>query len=326
VTAKTSTLKAQGDAAALTELDTIEVSLVTRGANGKTVAFTKAAEQPNTDPQFVEVLKSLVESGEIDGAEAVETIVKDTKLSSKGADALRAALKIVSAFRDEAGMPAAFAQVVKMSCSPTTEKDSTPGASDEPDGEDDEDAEVPQNKKRSAKMADAQAASNPPQKAELPAEVRAQVDALQKAHADAQKQISDLQSVLKAERDERVTKEFVTKAEKDFAHVPGKSAQEIGAMLKTLNDIDPKLAATQMELLAAIDATISKSAAFREVGIASSTGADDAYVELQKVAVDLQKSDPALTRAKALVKAQETRPELYQAYLNQNPAQGAPKA
>ncbi len=82
---------------ALTDLETVELSLVKRGANRKRIAYAKSEEGME---QMEEIVKAVLEL-ELDNEKAVTAAFKKAELSEKGQEAVRGALRMFSAFKDE---------------------------------------------------------------------------------------------------------------------------------------------------------------------------------------------------------------------------------
>ncbi len=82
----------------LTELDTLGVSLVKRGANRKRFALAKA-EEPMDE---IEILKAVLEDDtEFENAEQVAEAIEKAQLSAKAQSAVKGALRLLNAFKDE---------------------------------------------------------------------------------------------------------------------------------------------------------------------------------------------------------------------------------
>ena len=94
---------------------------------------------------------------------------------------------------------------------------------------------------------------------DIPDEVRAQVENLWKANEEAVKKAAELEEVLKAERDERLTKEFIAKAVENYGNIPGHTADELGLMVKSLHTHDEEAAKKIEGLLKTVSQVISKS-------------------------------------------------------------------
>lgn len=301
---------------ALTDLRAAEVSLVDRGANRKK-RFPIYKQEKTMDVEIMKVLKEVLETETETEAEAkLEEICKAEKVSKKGVDAIRGALRILNAFKEElpkdvmkklsalAGFP--FAQG---------------------DGKDD-DEPAPADKSRKAPVAKSD---------ELPPEVKAIMEPILKAQADQitalQERVTKSDEALAKERDDRAMAGWVEKCEKELAFYPGKSSADLGKMLHTLSKQDPGMAEEQFEAMKKASVAIEKSALLTDKGMKpagsrSAAAAGSAWDAIEKLADGLvQKSEGGLMpRGKAIqlvLKSAEGK-KLYEQYLAEHPAQITP--
>jgi hypothetical protein len=158
-------------------------------------------------------------------------------------------------------------------------------------------------------------------KDDLPEPVR---KALEKSEAEAtanreraekaEKAATEASDLAKSERDERLNKEFIAKAEA-FKALPVKK-DEFGPVLKAAHE---KLSKEEFEaietLLKAADEQIAASDLFKEQGRTHGAADTGALAEAKQKAEELRKSDSTLTQAQALDKAFKENPELEQRYL-----------
>lgn len=152
------------------------------------------------------------------------------------------------------------------------------------------------------------------EKADLPPAVKA---ALQKAEDDrkeATAKAEEAQKLAKEERDTRLNKEFVAKAEtyKALTVEPAK----FGPILKSASEKLDKADFEELErILKAADEQVAKSELFKEAGAGGTVTPNGAYDEATKKAEEIRKSDPKLTQEQALEKAFEADPALQERYL-----------
>lgn len=146
----------------------------------------------------------------------------------------------------------------------------------------------------------------PVDKSELTPEVRALVE---KAEADAAveksereklaKRVEDAEKLAKAERDERLTRDFVAKAE-TFKALPVE-AEKFGPVLKAASESLSKEEFEALEtVLKAADEQIAKSELFKEQGSSRESTPTGALADATKKAEEIRKSDPKLSADKAL--------------------------
>ena len=305
---------------ALTDVETLEVSLVPAGASS------------SEDTQF-------------------DTIVKSADLSEETGQALKGAMKILNAYSDTLPADAAIRILAKgLGVEKMEEEDEAEAKKAEEDEEDDaekaEHEEEDVAEEESSLAEDMQATELEGEEAEeedvaeaveeeeeeeeeltektiqkslkkLPASVRGQVSALWKSNREEIKKRQKLEKALEVERDERLRKEYVVKAEKDFPHIPGKSSEELGIMLKTLSSLAPQIAKDLETVFKSVSTTIEKADLFKEFGTNSETGGGaNAYAKLDTMAKEMvQKSGGSY--ALAFSEVMKKHPELYSQYLEE---------
>lgn len=150
----------------------------------------------------------------------------------------------------------------------------------------------------------------------VPEEMQATVEAICKQHEAAVQKAAELEEILKAERDERLRRDFVEKAEKEFSNVPG-TAVEIGILLKSLNDLDVEVAEKVESIFKAVDAQLSNSAALEEIGSPASDIEVSAWNKIEKQAEELITNGAVSSKAAAISKVLEINPALYSEYLKE---------
>ena len=277
----------------LIDLDTLEVSLVDRGANQRVFAIRKA-EQMN------DIIKDIIDVPLEQETEVVEALVSK-ELTDDARHGLIGAMRIVQAYKDEAGMREALVALATLLDFEKPEEEETPMAQ--------EDVEMEKSSEDSINMND------------IPDEVRAQVENLWKANEEAVKKAAELEEVLKAERDERLTKEFIAKAVENYGNIPGHTADELGLMVKSLHTHDEEAAKKIEGLLKTVSQVISKSELFVEAGVTvQDQGVKDPLNQLDSLAQKHRSENPGVSYAKAydtVMKSDEGR-KLYTEYVQRN--------
>jgi len=124
-------------------------------------------------------------------------------------------------------------------------------------------------------------------------------EAIAKAEKDAAAAKADAaksSEILKAERDERRGKEFVAKAETAYKFVPGMSSAELGAVLKSADDLSPALREKIETIFKSVNDTLEKSQLFIEKGKSGSGGGStgDSLEAIEKAAGELKDEDEDL--------------------------------
>ena len=329
----------------LTELTTKEVSLVTRGAVNRRFAVKKDAAMD----QIIEAVLKQEAEGE---AEALAALEK-SGASDKGIAAARYALRLLSGFRDE--IPAEFAKAAPKLAGYANDEahdyaegdgkfpgkkaktKKAKGPHEEPDGDEDDDM-TPEEKRKAKKDAadsdgdeDGDSDSDedkkfPPSKkkkgktmksSEMPADYREQFEAVAKAQQEAVEKAARLEKELMVEREVRLNKEFVEKAQREFPTLG--SPSEVGPVLKSLHAADPKLAGAVEKLLKMAVERANAAQLFGERGHDSSlhgSNENSAMGRIEKAASELvsKSADGKMTQQQAVALVMQRQPELYEAY------------
>jgi hypothetical protein len=341
---------------ALTDLETVEVSLVPAGANLKKRFPIMKRDEENT---MSDILHAVIDAQTSEESH-FDSVVKTAELSEEAAAAVKGAMKILNAYSDMLPAEQAVGLVskglglevakeeedkeeVKELAEMLTEskadedeeaeKEHKPGHDDEEAKKADEDEEV---SKPHGKPHDDEEAKKEDEEAKkmygddekkkslqkslegLDPAVRDQVNALWKSQAEAIAKADKLEKSLMAERDERLRKEFVAKAQKEFSFVPGKSPEELGLMLKSLHGMDSQIAKDIEGIFKSVSAMVEKGDLLDELGssMTSEARSGSAYSKLDSIAKSrVAKSGESY--AKAFEVAMSDNPELYTAYLNE---------
>lgn len=308
----------------LHNLEVNEVSLVPRAANQKKFLLFKSREGKTMDEAIETILQTAIEKEDVLG----EWIEKQ-KLSDKAQNALRGASRLMSAFRDE--LPDdAMQKIAEM----TGYDASVQKTKHDPEEDERKRREEEEKKKRSQKTLhrdnegeDGKMKNKTLSKEDIsamPEEVRKAVETLQgqsenlqKAHDAAVQKSEEFASALKIERNARLLKEHVERAETDYADLPSMSAADLGALMKNLAEKAPDEAAKIAELLKSTSEVVAKSAMFDELGRnIAKTGANDAWTAIQAKANEYMAKGDFKSEAQAIDKVLKLHPDMYQRYLN----------
>lgn len=139
-------------------------------------------------------------------------------------------------------------------------------------------------------------------KADLSEPVRKRLEKAEADAAAANERIAKAEEMAKSEREIRVTREFVAKAD-EFKALPFK-ASEFGPVLKSASE---KLTKDEYEelsrVLKAADEQIAKSELFKEAGRSGEPQSSDAQDALTQKAEEIRKADPSLSEYEVLLRA-----------------------
>jgi hypothetical protein len=300
----------------LSELDVVEVSLVDKAANKRQFLVMKSQDGGsnmnelilNCEDGMEDVLEAVakVDKGT---ADILKSILADDKnvaeAIAKAAEEIRPAmsmaLKALATVKKDLGTGALemIAKALEIEL-PTVEVEVEKAA----DGEDDE-----------AKKAIKKAApgvvfkeDGSPDFATVPEEVRPMLEMLWKQNEESVKKATAMELTLKAERDDRLNKEFITKAE-DFKHLSVEAAK-FGPILKNaFEKLDQSEYDELMRVLKAADKGMSE--VFKETGSENDddNGEATATQKLEKHASTIAKRD-GISLEVAFVKAMDEYPDL----------------
>ena len=139
-------------------------------------------------------------------------------------------------------------------------------------------------------------------KSELDPRVREALDKAEARAADADARIEKAENLAKAERDARVTKEFVAKAEQ-FAHVAGDTS-EFGRILKSASESLSKEDFDLLEQrLTAANEQIDKGELFKQAGEDGDGRRGTDVSDMAQKAEDIRKADPSVSEFEAMRRA-----------------------
>jgi len=299
----------------LTSVKTQEVSLVRRGANNKRFALTKSKE---SKMHFNELLKTVLETE----AEGEDKLVATLKASGADEDAIHVAVanyRLQNGFRDQLS-PDEFNAVAKAAGYQEKAEDKA----------EDKAKKLPKDKKKAEEEEDLPfPGAKPPFKAKKDADMNPETSRVLKAQQNEiealRKESQGLQEILKAERVERIRKEYVAKCAKEFPLVPGMTSDEMGEMLQKAYEVSDEFGQNLEKQWTQTQASLSKSQLLVNQGFVSAndgSSSQGAWGKIQELAKQrVQKADGGLSEAKALDMVLKENPDLYQEYLNENPAQ-----
>lgn len=267
----------------LGSLTTAELSLVRRGANNRRFAVTKGM-----DMDLQEVLQSVL-AAEAEGEKALTQTLKASGLDDDAVQIAIAQYRLQHGFKDKVSKDA-FAAVATAAGYEATKK---------------------------AEPKQAEPRSNTP--ADMPPELKAVWKSQQEAITAANERSEKLERQLAQVQKDAQRKDYVAKCEREYAHVPGMTAEQMADALLQAETVSKEFAESLEKQWAATAEAVKKSGLLRASGSTgpSSTGGD-AWSQMQGMAKEMvQKSAGELTTAKAMDRIIVENPDLYQEYLNQ---------
>lgn len=146
----------------------------------------------------------------------------------------------------------------------------------------------------------------------LTGDTKALVETLFKRVEESDKKVQEALAKADSERDARVTKEYIMKAE-GFKALPVKPA-EFGLVLKAFGEHNKEMY-TQLEaVLKSCDELVSKSKLMDELGTGREGGDNEAWAEVEKRAADLMKRGLFTTKEQAISEVFKQDQALYKKY------------
>lgn len=303
----------------LFNLDPLEVSFVPSGINGRPILITKSDKEELMDE---EILKELLNMELKDEAAIDEKIVsmlpedirKEADQVSKIQGTMKAAVKLLKGLAKQ--LPESERGKVLGNLSTLTglknveKEDPKPEKTKEEIAK--EAADVEAKKKADAEKIEKEKKMDP--------ELVKKLDTILKANEDLGTENKGLKEEIKKERDLRVTKEFEEKARKEFPNCG--DAEQIGSVLKSAKDTMSEDAYKNFEtVMKSNQAKLEAGNIFGEIGSNAGASADlESKIKVKKEAIMKGNSD--MTPEQAEARLWEDNPELYNEYLDENPAQG----
>ena len=142
------------------------------------------------------------------------------------------------------------------------------------------------------------------------------VQELCKRHDEAVQKAAELSEALQSEREERLRRDFVEKAEKEYGNIPG-SAAEVGLLLKSLHSVSTEIGGKVEEIFKSVNGQLSQNALLEETGSAAGDSEVTAWGRIEAKAQEMIEKGVTGSKATAVSKVLELNPSLYQEYLRE---------
>jgi len=255
--------------ARLQELEVVEVSFVDLPANKRQFLLTKS-DGGNT----VEELLALVLETDLENEADIDAALAETELDEQGQQALKGALKLLNAHRENLTEDVVKNLLTKAGFVAKEETNTEPT----------EEALLKEDGTLNLET--------------VPEALRPAIQALWEGQQEAQVTKSELEKTLKAERT-KVRKEALIKKAADLK-LPGASNDEIAEMLMKAEDELPDEFPILDKVLAAVSALIKGSPKLEELGNGSDSEGQSAYDRAVSKARKLMESDASLTLPNAV--------------------------
>jgi len=293
---------------ALPEINAFEVTVCRQGKNNKKRFPIWKAQEDRMD-NFNVILKSVLET-ELDEEANLDELFKGAELSEKAMNAIKSATRILMAFKDE--MPEdVMTKLAKLAGYKGPEK-TEKGCDMDEEMKKQLDDLTAENAKLKADIEKAKGDTDDGDDTQL--------DDLRKAYDERletlQKSNEELAKSLEAEKDARNLAGWKERVEKEASHYPGKSADEMAAILQRVEKVDADLAKAQFEDMVKASEALKASDLLKSAGAVGVPAGGSAWDKIEKMADGLleKSTDAEFTKAKAISLVLERNPELYTEY------------
>jgi hypothetical protein len=249
---------------------------------------------------------------EAEGEEAILEQLAKAGLSKAALNAVKGMLRLGNAFKEEPGMADVLTKLTDLS-----------GEQTETEKQDEEEKEEEEEEMSEAKKTGFDLEGVPEDiQNKLDEFWKSREEEVKKREEELVKKTQQLEKALAEERDVRIKKEMILKAEKEFGNLPGITAEDMGDLLLSLQKADKELCEKIEKVFSDASTAIGEGNLFKEAGNSSLGSGGDSWTALEKKAEIIKsKSGSGMTQEQALAKAMDENPDLYEAYLAENPRQ-----
>ena len=283
----------------LNDVEVKEVSLVKRGANKRRIALKKGDTFMNTD-----ILKAVFET-EVDKEEELLSVFKE--LSDKGKAALKSALRLMMAYKDELPKDA-VTKLAGMIGYEENEEDKKTNKVEE--------KEYEETKKQLVELQEENKKLQEELKVGKKDDGNEMNEGIKKALDDMNKENVEIKKQLVVEQEKRMEREWSDRVSKSASYVPGQSNDQIVAKMLRFAKIDPKLAEEEFVSLEQISKSMEESKMLKTHGFDGGANTSSVMQKVEKLVKEMiSKSDSKLTKEQAMVEVMKKQPELYNEYL-----------
>ena len=278
----------------LSDIDTVEVSLVDKGANMRHFAIRKSEEK-------MSVVEAIL-SAPFEQADAVDAQLAKAELSAQATEGIKSAMQIMAAFEDE--LPGGVMQSMMDLVGATKEDEEKPEEEDEekPAPVEQKDEDEDEMKKRM----DA-----------LPDDVRSMVAQLWKSNKEEIAKRAALEDRIKKAEDEKKMEECIKKAQTEYSNIPV-TAADLGSFLK---GIDGSASAEFVHsMLKSTNEMLGQANITGEIGKTITGTETDAVAKAERMAEAMSEKE-GITKSIALGRVWKSNPALYVEYQAQRRGQ-----
>jgi len=290
----------------LRELETVEVSLVDKGANKRTFAIKKSEKKE------MDVIEAIL-AAPFEKGDAIMDRLKKAELSEQAVEGIKSAVQILSAFQEEvpANLLKDLMALGGFSKQEEEEDEEKPEAAEEaaPDGETPEADEEEEAEKQEDEEEDEEEMQK--RLAALPKNMRSMVEQLWKSNKSAITKAEELEAKIKKAEDEKRLSECVAIAKAEFGALPVK-ADNLGSFIKSLDGMDN--ADFVLGLLRSSNEMIAANGLTAEIGKSTSVTNDKTSIAKAERMADALMEKEGITKAKALANVWKNNPSLYAEY------------
>ena len=284
----------------LRELETVEVSLVDKGANERVFAIKKS------ERQNMEVINAILSTPFEKEAALIEAF-KKAELSKQAMEGVKSAIQILSAFQEEVPEDLMKELMHLGGLSKQEEEEEEEEETEKQEDEEEEEEEGEAEKQEEDEEEDEEEMQK--RMAKLPKNVRSMVEQLWKSNKSAITKAEELEAKIKKQEDEKRLGECVVIA-KELSALPAKP-EKLASFIKGLDGT--KEAKFVMNLLKSTNELIAKGGITEEIGKSTSGGELNAIAKAEQMA-DAMVEKSGVTKERALATVWKSNPNLYVEY------------
>lgn len=284
----------------LSDIDTVEVSLVDKGANMRHFAIRKGEEK-------MSVVEAIL-SAPFEQADAVDAQLAKAELSAQATEGIKSAMQIMAAFEDE--LPGGVMQSMMDLVGATKEED------EEKPEEEDEDEEKPAPVEQEEEDEEDEDEMKKRMDA-LPPDVRSMVAQLWKSNKAEIAKRAELEIRIKKAEDEKKMEECIKKAQTEYSNIPV-TAADLGSFLKGIDG--SKSAEFVHSMLKSTNEMLGQANITGEIGKTITGTETDAVAKAERMAVAMSEKE-GIAKSIALGRVWKSNPALYAEYQAQRRGQ-----
>ena len=289
----------------LRELETVEVSLVDKGANQRVFAIKKS------ELEEMNVINAILSAPFEKEAELVEALTK-AELSKQAVEGVKSAIQILSAFQEEVPEDL-MKELMRLGglSKQEDEEEEKPDEVEKPEGEGEEEESEEEEVAKPEHDDDEEEEDMKKRLSKMPKDVRSMVETLWKTNKSALAQAKEFRAQIKKSQDVQRLAECVVVAKEEYSSLPVKT-EDLGAFIKTLDG--SKNAAFVLDLLKSTNELISNGGLTSEIGKSTTTHNELSTIAKAERMAEAMVNKEGITKERAMANVFKSNPSLYVQY------------